>query len=190
MRPTTTTALFVLLSSASASAFPLSNLLPRRLASDLAPFHILPRQAGAPTTDPNTPAAGADIGITGPVAATTCATEGRTVQYSAAQITTVTQFFSNYLIPLIPASDIADPAAFTAQLPTTASAGVDAPQTFALGCDPAKPMYWAPMSGDYKDDTDIVVLNLENGIRRAGFCGVLTRADKGGQKNYHICNPT
>ncbi|KAL8751669.1 MAG: hypothetical protein Q9184_005996 [Pyrenodesmia sp. 2 TL-2023] len=151
---------------------------------------MLPRQEGAPTTDPNTPAAGGDIAITGPVAPTTCATEGRTVQYSAQQITTVIQFFSDYLIPLIPASDMADPAAFTAQLLVSASAGVDVPQTYAFGCDARKPMYWAPMSGDYKDDTDIVVLNLQNGVRGAGFCGVLTRADKGGQKNYHICNPT
>ncbi len=111
------------------------------------------------------------------------------MNYTTQHITKVTQFFSDYLIPLIPAADSADPAAFIAQLPVTASAGVDEPQTYALGCDAGKPMYWAPMSGDYKEDTDIVVLNLASGVRSAGFCGVLTRADKGGKKNYRICNP-
>ncbi|KAL8904905.1 MAG: hypothetical protein Q9207_002971 [Kuettlingeria erythrocarpa] len=186
MRPTTVTALLALLSSTS--AFPLSKVLPRGLASDVSPFHLIPRQ-DAPTTDPNTATAGSDIAITGPVVPTICATEGRTVNYTAQHITKVTQFFSDYLIPFIPPADSADPAAFIAQLPVTASAGVDEPQTYALGCDAGKPMYWAPMSGDYKEDTDIVVLNLASGVRSAGFCGVLTRADKGGKKNYRICNP-
>lgn len=49
-------------------------------------------------------------------------------------------------------------------------------------------MYWAPMSGSYGDDTDIVVMNLEGGVMRAGFCGVMTRADEGAEKKYHVCN--
>ncbi|KAL9009957.1 MAG: hypothetical protein Q9173_005062 [Seirophora scorigena] len=175
MRPPTIAVLVALLATASTS--PLAQLS-SRLGSSL-----LPRQK-----DPTVPLGTEDIMITGEIFPTLCVTEGRTTNHTSITINAVIHFFTDYLVNKIPPTP--DLAAQKAELPAaSASINPQLPVTYTAGCDPAKPMYWAPLSGKYDDDVDIVVLNLEGGVRRAGFCGVMTRAAAGGAKQYQTCYP-
>ncbi|KAI4096283.1 MAG: hypothetical protein LQ344_001109 [Seirophora lacunosa] len=174
--PTTIAVLLALLATASTS--PLAQLS-SRLGSSL-----LPRQK-----DPTVPKGTEDITITGEILPTLCVTEGRTTNHTAITINAVIHFFTDYLVDKIP-PPTPDLAAQKAELPpASASINPQLPVTYTGGCDPAKPMYWAPLSGTYDNDMDIVVLNLEGGVRRAGFCGVMTRAAAGGPKQYQTCYP-
>ncbi|KAL8647723.1 MAG: hypothetical protein Q9210_005388 [Variospora velana] len=183
MRSPTIAVLLALLASASAS--PLAHLSSRFQSSTLA-SSLLPRQQDDPTIPPGT----ADIVITGEVLPVECITLGRTQNYTKININAVIRYFTNDLVNKIP-QDL-DIAAFNQELPTTAGAGIspDLLSTYAPGCDPVKPMYWAPLSGAYTNNTDIVVMNLEGGVRRAGYCGVMTRAAAAGKEmNYQTCFP-
>lgn len=182
MRSPTIAVLLALLASASAS--PLAHVSSRFQSSNLA-SSLLPRQQNDTTIPPGT----ADIVITGEILPIECIAQGRAKYYTKINIDAVIRFFTNDLANKIPQG--LDFAAFNQQLPTTASAGIspDLPVTYAPGCDPAKPIYWAPLSGVYTDNTDIVVMNLEGGVRRAGYCGVMTRAAEGREMNYQSCFP-
>ncbi|KAI4174793.1 MAG: hypothetical protein LQ348_006308 [Seirophora lacunosa] len=174
--PTTIAVLLALLATTSTS--PLAQLS-SRLGSSL-----LPRQK-----DPTVPKGTEDITITGEILPTLCVTEGRTTNHTAITINAVIHFFTDYLVDKIP-PPTPDLAAQKAELPpASASINPQLPVTYTGGCDPAKPMYWAPLSGTYDNDMDVVVLNLEGGVRRAGFCGVMTRAAAGGAKQYQTCYP-